>query len=578
MSGFEHLLIGRVVGRHYRIEEVLGDGGFGVVFRAADLRHGRAERAVAVKVLKVPVRAPDDEVARLRARFRREASYAARLPTHPGIVPIYDYGTDEALGRDYIVMELLRGEDLRARLSRPDPLPLPQALRILRDAARALCVGHQEGLVHRDVKPGNLFLAEPEDGGSEPEVRVLDFGIAKPLAHDPDHTATHLTLDGRAPLSARYAAPEQLAAGDATCATDVYALGVVGFEMLTRTRLFTDADQNRREAGLPVPLPSIRARAPEVPQEVEEVLFQALADEPARRFPDAGAFARALQQACGRRRIALDPADRSGRRATGEPARGGADDRTALVEERTAPGVEERRAEPVPPLPKRRRRPRLPALRRRTALAAVAAGVLLAGGGAVAGGLAGGADPVAEVRRPAAPRRAPAALARDANREGLRHFQRREYGEALAAFRRAGSLVPAEAEYRNNEGYALFRLGRNDEAVAVLEEVVERYPDRHVAYANLADVYLAQGDTAAAVAALERLLARDPPRPRARLAQQVLERIRPADEEEVEGGVVEPDRMLAMPAIAGAHPDLEIAADRGDHGEAEVDTFRSEHP
>ncbi|MEW5929394.1 MAG: serine/threonine-protein kinase, partial [Gemmatimonadota bacterium] len=368
MSGFEHLLIGRVVGRHYRIEEVLGDGGFGVVFRAADLRQGRAERAVAVKVLKVPVRAPADEVARLRARFRREASFAARLPTHPGIVPIYDYGTDEALGRDYIVMELLRGEDLRARLSRSDPLPLPQALRILRDAARALCVGHQEGLVHRDVKPGNLFLAEPEDGGSEPEVRVLDFGIAKPLAHDPEHTATHLTLDGRAPLSARYAAPEQLAAGEVTCATDVYALGVVGFEVLTRTRLFTDADQNRREAGLPVPLPSIRARTPEVPQEVEEVLFQALADEPARRFPDAGAFARALQQACGRRRIALDPADRSGWRTAGEAPRGADDDRTALVEERTAAGVEERRTEPVPPLPKRRRL-RVPALRRRTALA-----------------------------------------------------------------------------------------------------------------------------------------------------------------------------------------------------------------
>ncbi|HEX7241568.1 MAG TPA: protein kinase [Longimicrobiaceae bacterium] len=573
MSGFEHLLIGRVVGRHYRIEEVLGDGGFGVVFRASDLRHGRAEHSVAVKVLKLPVRAPEDEVARLRARFRREASYAARLPTHPGIVPIYDYGTDEALNRDYIVMELLRGEDLRARLLRPDPLPLPQALRILRDAARALCVGHQGGLVHRDVKPGNLFLAEPEDGGSEPEVRVLDFGIAKPLAHDPDHTATHLTLDGRAPLSARYAAPEQLAAGEATCATDVYALGVVGFEMLTRTRLFTDADQNRREAGLPVPLPSIRARSPEVPQEVEEVLFQALADEPARRFPDAGAFARALQQACGRRRIALDPAERSGWRTTGEAPRGGADDRTALVEERTAPGVEERRAEPVPPL-RKRRRVRVPALRRRTALAAVAAGVLLAGGGAVAVELAGGADPVAEAPRPEAPRRAPAALARDANREGLRHFQRREYGEALAAFRRAGSLVPGEAEYRNNEGYTLFRLGRNDQAVQVLEEVVERYPDRHVAYANLADVYLAQGDTAAAVAALERLLERDPPRARARLAQQVLERIRPEDEEVV----VEADPMLALPAIAGARPDLEIAADRGETMVVEVDTFRAVEP
>ncbi|MEW5931906.1 MAG: tetratricopeptide repeat protein, partial [Gemmatimonadota bacterium] len=205
----------------------------------------------------------------------------------------------------------------------------------------------------------------------------------------------------------------------------------------------------------------------------------------------------------------------------------------------------------------------------------VAAGVLLAGGGAVAVELAGGADPAPAAREAAAPRRPPAAEARDANREGLRHFQRREYGEALAAFRRAGSLVPAEAEYRNNEGYALFRLGRNDEAVRVLEEVVERYPDRHVAYANLADVYLAQGDTAAAVATLERLLERDPPRTRARLAQQVLERIRPEDEEEV---VVEPDPMLAVPAIAGARPDLEIAAEGGETEIVEVDTFRAGHP
>lgn len=568
MSGFEHLLIGRVVGRHYRIEEVLGDGGFGVVFRASDLRHGRAEHSVAVKVLKLPVRAPADEVARLRARFRHEASYAARLPTHPGIVPVYDYGTDEALNRDYIVMELLRGEDLRARLSRPDPLPLAQALRILRDAARALSVGHQEGLVHRDVKPGNLFLAEPEDGGAEPTVRVLDFGIAKPLRHDPEHTATHLTLDGRAPLSARYAAPEQLAAtGKITCAVDVYALGVVGFEVLTRTRLFADADQNRREAGLPVPLPSIRSRNAQVPQEVEEVIFQALADEPGRRFPDAGAFARALQQACGRRRIALDPAERSGWRTTGEPPR-------VSVEERTAPGVEERRTEPLPPAPRRRRRMRLPALRRRTAMAAVTAGVLLAGAGAVALELDGGGGAATEVREPAAPRRAPAAEARDANREGLRHFQRREYGEALAAFRRAGSLVPGEAEYRNNEGYALLRLGRSDEAAKVLEEVVDRYPDRHVAYANLADANLAQGDTAAAVATLERLLDRDPPGPRRRLARQVLERIRLED-----GADVEPELMLAVPALATARPDMEIATDWGaPRGEVEVDTFRANLP
>jgi tetratricopeptide (TPR) repeat protein/tRNA A-37 threonylcarbamoyl transferase component Bud32 len=569
MSGFEHLLIGRTVGRHYRIEEVLGDGGFGVVFRAADLRPGRAERAVAVKVLKVPVRAPEEEVERLRARFRREASYAARLPTHPGIVPIYDYGTDPELGRDYIVMELLEGEDLRTRLARPEPVPLAQALRILRDAARALAVGHQEGLVHRDVKPGNLFLAHPEDGGAEPEVRVLDFGIAKPLHLDPDHTATHVTVDGRAPLSARYAAPEQLRPDvPVTCATDVFALGVVGFELLTRTRLFTDADQNRRDAGLAVPLPSVRARNAQVPAEVEELLFRALADDPARRFPDAGAFARAMQQACARLRIGLDPAARGGFR-TGGP--------TVLVEERTAPGVAERRAEPLPPPPRRRRVrlpsvrvPRIPfpAVRRRAVAAALVAGVVLAGG-AVALEVAGGPGPAPAAAPPEAPRRPPAAEARDANREGLRHFREREYGEALDAFRRAGRLNPDEPEYRNNEGYALYRLGRTREAVAVLEEVVQRHPERYVAYANLADAQLARGDTAAAAATLERLLGLDPPATRRRLAEAMLERIRPR----------EPEPWPAMP-LERVRPDVELATGWDvEVAEVEVvDLEAAEHP
>ncbi len=571
MSGFEHLLIGRVVGRHYRIEEVLGDGGFGVVFRASDLRPDRAERAVAVKVLKVPVRATEEEIERLRTRFRHEASYAARLPTHPGIVPIYDYGTDEALNRDFLVMELLEGEDLRTRLAKPEPISLPLALRVLRDAARALAVGHQEGLVHRDVKPGNLFLARPEDGSGEPEVRVLDFGIAKPLRHDPEHTATHLTLDGRAPLSARYAAPEQLVPGaPVSCATDVFSLGVVGFELLTRTRLFTDADQNRREAGLPVPLPSARARNPEVPAEVEEVLGRALAEDPASRYPDAAAFARALQQASGRR-FAQDTEVPGAWAAGAERTDGSPEDFTALVPEERRAGPAAAREDSPPE--RRRRGVRLPRIRRRTAVAAVAVGVLLAGGGAVALDLAGGAA-ASEFREPAPPRRPPAAEARDANGEGLRHFRAREYGAALEAFRRAVRLAPGEAEYRNNEGYALYRLGRAREAAAVLTEVVERNPDRLVAYANLADAFLAQGDTTAAVHALERLLDRDPPDTRRRMAERVLDRIRPArDREEY------PSPMLAMPALERVRPDLEIAVDWGaPHGDVAVDTFQWEDP
>ncbi|HEX2091671.1 MAG TPA: protein kinase [Longimicrobiaceae bacterium] len=503
MSGFEQLLIGRVVGHHYRIEEVLGDGGFGVVFRAVDLREERAGRAVAVKVLKVPVRSSAEERARLRARFRHEAAYAARLPTHGGIVPIYDYGTDPALDCDFLVMELLRGEDLRARLLRPEPIPLPAALRILRDTARALAIGHRAGLIHRDVKPGNIFLARSGDGG-EPEVRVLDFGIAKPLdGHDGEHTLTQVTHDGRAPLSARYAAPEQFRPGARlTCAVDVYALGVVGFELLTRSRLFTDADQNRREAGLPVPLPSLRARNPEVPAGVEAVLLRALAEDPGARFPDAAAFGRALRQACGESRIALDPG-----------------------EERTAPGVTAEKGAP----PRRGRlRVRLPSVRRRTVAAAALAATLL-GGGAAALELnsAPEGDPESGRPAPAAARRSPVALAREANAEGLRHFRARRYDAALTEFRRAHRLAPEEGEFRNNLGYTLVRLRRADEAVRVLAAVVEHHPERQVAYLNLADAYLLRGDTAAAIATLESLLARDPPRRRRESAEWLLARLRP---------------------------------------------------
>lgn len=515
MSGFEQLLIGRVVGGHYRVEEVLGDGGFGVVFRAADLREGRAERVVALKVLKVPVRAAEEELVRLRARFRREASYAARLPAHAGIVPIYDYGTDPALDRDYLVMELLEGEDLRARLARPEPVPLAPALRILRDAARALAVGHQEGLIHRDVKPGNLFLARGAVG-EEPRVRVLDFGIAKPLRYDPEDTATHVTRDGRAPLSARYAAPEQLRGEEPTRAVDVFALGVVGWEILAHARLFSEADQSRREIGLPVPVPSLRARNPEVPDAVEAVLLRALSDAPGDRFPDAGAFARALQRACRGAGVALDAApertDPTGERAAPAEPPPVEPTGTMAAEEETVAATA-----PDAPLPGVRRWGRVRLPRR----AAVAAGVvLLLGGGTLAAeasaGFVRGLFPSAQER---------AARAQEANREGLRLFGRREYGAALGYFREATGRAPEHPEYRNNYGYTLYRLKRADEAVRVLEEVVARYPERQVAYANLADAYLLRGDTARAVAALEHLLLLDPPPGRRSSAEWVLTRL-----------------------------------------------------
>src|SRR5687768_6648241 len=193
MSGLEGLLRGRVLGGRYRIEEVIGRGGMGAVYRAVDERLGRK---VAVKVITVAMGDDPDTRRRVRARFHREARAAAALPHHPNVVPVYDYGTDEELGLDYIVMELLEGHDLATHLQRSGPPPLATALRVLREAARGLAVGHRAGLIHRDVKPGNIFLARDHD---ELQVRMVDFGIAK-LADDED-TANQLTQDGRLPHS-----------------------------------------------------------------------------------------------------------------------------------------------------------------------------------------------------------------------------------------------------------------------------------------------------------------------------------------------------------------------------------------
>ncbi len=290
MTGIESLLTGRTLADRYRIEEVIGRGGMGAVYRATDERLGRP---VALKVITAATGADAEARARVRARFKHEASAAARLPHHPNVVPVYDYGTDAELGLDYIVMELLRGEDLATRLQRSGPPPLAVALRILRDAARGIAVGHRSGLIHRDVKPGNIFLVSGE-GGDDFQVRVLDFGIAKAVAEE--DTAAALTADGRAPLSPAYASPEQLR-GEArlTPASDVFSLGAVGYQLLTGQRPYTEGDRARMAIGVDVPLPSLRARNPGVPDDVEAVVRRALADEPEERFQGAGLFADALE-------------------------------------------------------------------------------------------------------------------------------------------------------------------------------------------------------------------------------------------------------------------------------------------
>lgn len=289
MPGLEELLAGRTLVKRYRIEEVIGRGGFAAVYRAEDLRLGRP---VAVKVITVPA-----EDARMRdhlhARFEREARAAASLPHHPSVVTVHDFGTDPETGIDFLVMELLRGETLAGRLSRAGKPPLAEGLRVLRDAAEGIAVGHRSRLIHRDVKPGNIFLAEAHD--EDPfRVCVLDFGIARIVAEE----ATEATLTrahGAAPLSPAYASPEQLRGEqELTCASDVYSLGLVGYQLVTGVKPFTDRSPARPDE---TPAHTPRELDPTIPPAVEAVLLKATAPAPGDRYPDAEAFADALDAA-----------------------------------------------------------------------------------------------------------------------------------------------------------------------------------------------------------------------------------------------------------------------------------------
>lgn len=288
MYGIEGLLAGRTLVDRYRIDEVIGRGGMGAVYRARDLR---LRRPVAVKVISV---AAPDALAheRLRARFQREARAAAALH-HPNVVAVYDYGTDEELGLDFLVMELLRGEDLANRLARKGPPAVSTALQILYQAARGLGAGHRAGLIHRDVKPGNLFL-EPGDRLGELQVRVLDFGIAEMAAAD-EKTMTHLTVVGRSPFSPAYASPEQLM-GDSglSPATDVFSLGAVGFQLLTGRRAFNTGDPREQISQITQAVGSDLTQVRGLPTAVRIALQRSLARAPADRFPHAGAFAEAI--------------------------------------------------------------------------------------------------------------------------------------------------------------------------------------------------------------------------------------------------------------------------------------------
>jgi tRNA A-37 threonylcarbamoyl transferase component Bud32 len=264
----------RLVGERYRLGAIIGRGGMATVHRATDIR---LDRQVAVKLLKPEVTADPD----LAQRFRREA-LAATVLRHPNIVACLDTGTDG--DQPYLVMELVDGEDLAARLRRGGRLAPWAAARIGLDVARALGVAHVRGIVHRDIKPGNILLAA--DG----RAMVTDFGIAR-LAMDAEAAAPGTTLG-----SVHYFSPEQARGVGTTPASDVYGLGLVLYEAVTGERPWSgDTTDAIALARVGKTASDVRERRPEIPTALAMVIARALAPDAADRFPNGGAMATALE-------------------------------------------------------------------------------------------------------------------------------------------------------------------------------------------------------------------------------------------------------------------------------------------
>lgn len=279
-------LLNRVFDEKYRLNERLGGGGMGTVYRAT---HLLIDRPVAIKVLSQ--RFVGDDTAQLR--FRREARAAGRMQ-HPNAVSVTDFGatTDGYL---YIVMELLEGHTLRDVLMREAPLDIARAISIMLQTCAAVAAAHEAGLIHRDLKPANIFIAQRPD--TLAVVKVLDFGVAKfAVEEQADDDYQTLTQVGALIGTPRYMSPEQCSgSGPVTPASDVYSLGIILYEMLSGAPPFNAetplAIVFRQVSQPPPPLPA------SVPEKLRAIIERALAKDPVKRFANAEEFRHELLSA-----------------------------------------------------------------------------------------------------------------------------------------------------------------------------------------------------------------------------------------------------------------------------------------
>ncbi len=269
------------------VEGVIGRGGMGVVYRARD---ERLSRSVALKVISPHLVESGD----YRERFISEARSAASVD-HRGIVPIFE--VDEADGQLYIAMRLVEGEDLSAYAKRRSPMSVEEALRVLAPVAEALDAAAKRGLVHRDVKPSNILVADPDS--TAPEVLLSDFGLAKTQG-DAGHTQT-----GQFVGSVDYVAPEQIATGVVDGRADQYALACVFYELLAGEPPFRRAQPMQTLfAQVNDPIPALTSARPELSGDIDEALARGLAKNPNDRFGSSAGMINALAAAVGEAPVA----------------------------------------------------------------------------------------------------------------------------------------------------------------------------------------------------------------------------------------------------------------------------------
>lgn len=267
----------KLIGPDYQLQWIIGHGGMSTVWLADDVRH---EREVALKVLRPEFTANQEFLT----RFRNEANSAEGINS-PNVVATYDYRevkTDGGFPMCFIAMEYIRGESLADLIAREGQLKEDMALDVLEQAAHGLAVIHRMGLVHRDIKPGNLMITQ------NGQIKITDFGIAKAAA------AVPLTRTGMVVGTAQYVSPEQAQGKKVTAASDVYSLGVVGYEMLAGKRPFTG------DSSVSVALAHVSAEPPALPISVSaparELIELALRKDPTQRFRDGNEMQLAVEQ------------------------------------------------------------------------------------------------------------------------------------------------------------------------------------------------------------------------------------------------------------------------------------------